>query len=535
MAERTLKPLNQILLEFEELRIRLEEAEQTLDAIRQGEVDALVVYGDKGEQVFTLKGAEQPYREFIEQIQEGAASLAADGLVLWANQRLAEMLDVPLGQIIGAPLRSRVADAATLDDLLEAARSGVSRGELLLLGQTGALPVLASVSALAEAGEAAFALTLTDLSVQKRHDQALAAERLTRAILEQATEAIVVCDAEGRVLRANSAAGRLGVLEEGAPLLNAMPLRFVAEGGFAAAFALAHSGATVRGLEASLETADGPRDLLVGVGALDVGEGGVVVTLTDITDRNAAFRFAQHMNETLERRVEERTEELLALNRELEGFCYSVSHDLRAPLRGMNSASQMIIQDYGDRIPDEAHGELKRITRNATRLAQLMDDLLAFSRLGRQEMRVQPIDLTVLGRSIAEDYANEGVAVQVDEGLVAEGDPSLLRLMLGNLIGNAVKFSRGRPDPMVVVGRGEEAGTFVVRDNGIGFKPEYAEKIFLPFERLHTEQEFPGTGIGLANVERIVRRHGGRVWAHGRPGAGADFYFRLPVSIPVKE
>jgi signal transduction histidine kinase len=261
----------------------------------------------------------------------------------------------------------------------------------------------------------------------------------------------------------------------------------------------------------------------------------VVVTLTDITERNAAYRLAQHLNETLERRVEERTEELLALNRELEGFCYSVSHDLRAPLRGMNSASQMILQDFGDQIPDEARGELKRITRNATRLAQLMDDLLAFSRLGRQEMRVQAVDLTVLARSIAEDHADEGVKVQVDEGLLTEGDPSLLRLMLGNLIGNAVKFSRGRPDATVVVASGEDVGTFVVRDNGIGFKPEYAEKIFLPFERLHTEREFPGTGIGLANVERIVRRHGGKVWAHGQPGAGAHFYFRLPASMLVLE
>jgi signal transduction histidine kinase len=374
-------------------------------------------------------------------------------------------------------------------------------------------------------------VTLTDISVHKRHDEALAAERLTRAILEQATEAIVVCDDYGRIIQANSAAMRLGVRNEEGASLSTLPMRFAGGEDFSAVLAISRAGATARGLEAALETPDGLRDVLVGVGPLGMSGGGVVVTLTDITERNEAFRFAQHMNETLERRVEERTEELLALNRELEGFCYSVSHDLRAPLRGMNSASQMLIEDYGDQIPALARGELLRIARNSTRLAQLMDDLLAFSRLGRKEMRVQDVDLTTLGLSIAEDHTDEGVEIRVEEGLRTAGDPSLLRLMVGNLIGNGVKFSQGRETPLVVFESTPDPETFVVRDNGIGFKPEYSEKIFLPFERLHTEQAYPGTGIGLANVERIVRRHGGRVWAEGELGVGARFYFRIPVSV----
>lgn len=529
--ERT-KSVNQILLEFEDLRIRLDEAEQTLNAIRQGEVDALVVYGEKGEQVFTLQGAEQPYREFVEQIQEGAASVAKDGLVLWANQRLADILGMPLRQLIGCPIVDifGAEHEAALEKIMAAAKSGVSRGELTLALPGGELPVLASMSALSESTEAAFALTLTDISVHKRHEQALAAERLTRAILEQATEAIVVCDDAGRIVQANTAAMRLGVDSSRHVRLDSLPIRFGSGEGFGAAFRIARAGGTARGLEATVETPDGFRDLLVGVGPLGVVGGGVVVSLTDITERNAAFRFAQHMNETLERRVEDRTEELTALNRELEGFCYSVSHDLRAPLRGMNSASQMLIADYGDQIPAAARGELDRIARNSTRLAHLMDDLLTFARLGRQKMKTQDVDLTEIARTVAEDHAHEGVEIQIEEGLRAVGDPMLLRLMVGNLIGNGVKFTRGRDEAVVAFERGDELDTFVVRDNGIGFKPEYAEKIFLPFERLHTEQEYPGTGIGLANVERIVRRHGGRVWAVGKEGQGAQFYFRIPVS-----
>jgi PAS domain S-box-containing protein len=529
VRETNVKAINQVLLEFEELRIRLEEAEQTLEAIRQGEVDALVIYGDRGEQVFTLKGAEQPYREFVEQMQEGAASLGVDGLILWANQRLADMLGAPLSQVIGSRLHEVIAPEhlEDLDRLLGEAKAGVSRGELRLLVGEGSLPVLASVSGGIEAGEAAYAMTLTDLSVHKRHDQVLASERLTRAVLEQATEAIVVCDSEGRVVRMNPAARRLGLEREGEDFSEALPLRFPSGEGFAAAMAVARAGATARGLEATLVTETGPRDLLVGVGPLDVPGGGVVVTLTDITDRNAAFRLARDLNETLERRVDERTEELVAVNRELEGFCYSVSHDLRAPLRGMNSASRILLQDHGDQISTEARWELERIARNATRLAHLMDDLLAFSRLGRQEMRFEPVDLSAISRAVAEEYANEGVAVRIADGMVTTGDPSLLRLMLDNLVGNAVKFTRGREGAEVVVEATNEADTFVVRDNGIGFRPEYAARIFLPFERLHTEKEYPGTGIGLANVERVVRRHGGRIWAEGTPGAGARFFFRM--------
>jgi PAS domain S-box-containing protein len=531
LPEGTSKSINQVLLEFEELRYRLEEAEQTLTAIREGEVDALVVYGERGEQVFSLRGADQPYREFVEQIQEGAASVTADGLVLWANQRLAEMLGIPLSQVIGSPVSEifGLEQANALSKLFERAEEGVSRTELTMAGSNGSIPVMASASRLSD-GEAAFAVTLTDISVHKRHDEALAAERLTRAILEQATEAIVVCDNGGRILQANSAAMRLGVRNDEVAALSALSMKFAGGEDFAAVLAIARAGATARGLEAILETPDGLKDILVGVGPLGLNGGGVVVTLTDITDRNEAFRFAQHMNETLERRVEERTEELLALNRELEGFCYSVSHDLRAPLRGMNSASQMLIEDYGQTIPEPAQFELHRIARNATRLAQLMDDLLAFSRLGRKEMRVQEVDLSAIGRSVAEDHVGEGVAIRVAEGLRTAGDPSLMRLMVGNLIGNGVKFSRGCEDAEVVFEATDMPDTFVVRDNGIGFKPVYAEKIFRPFERLHTEQEYPGTGIGLANVERIVRRHGGRVWAEGELGEGARFYFRIPVT-----
>jgi len=533
--------ITQVLLEFETLRQRLDEAEQTLEAIRQGEVDALVVYGDRGEQVFTLKGAEQPYRVFLEQMQEGAATLADDGSLLYANPRLAEMLQAPLTGVMGQPFEPYIAepDREMFADLLERARRGTSKAELTLQAGDVTLPVLVSITSLEEQ-EARFAITFTDLTEPKRNEKLLASERLAHSILENATEAIVVCDAEGRIVRANGAAQRLaGTIATLEPFYRALPVRL--SGSTVTAelprpLAAAFQGATVRGLSAELTAPDGRIvDLLIGAGPLAEGSGlvGCVITLTDITDRNAAFREVHELNETLEARVEDRTEQLVAANRELEGFTYSVSHDLRAPLRSMMSASMIMLEDYAPDLPEGAAKELTRMANAAKRMASLIDDLLRFSRLGRQEMTLQTVDLSDLAHSVILDLGTHlpttHIDFQVQPGLQAKGDPLLLRLVLDNLFGNAVKFSRENRSPVISFGmlEGETPTTFFVRDNGIGFDQRYVDKIFQPFERLHSDKEYAGTGIGLANVQRIVTRHGGRVWAEGRPREGATFFFTL--------
>jgi signal transduction histidine kinase len=228
----------------------------------------------------------------------------------------------------------------------------------------------------------------------------------------------------------------------------------------------------------------------------------------------------------LEQRVKERTEELEAANREMEGFTFSVSHDLRGPLRAIMSTSMILKEDFGGQLPDEAKDQLDRQARAAKKMGDLIDDLLKLSRIGRQEISRQPIDLAVLAEEALEDHKNN-VNCQIEPGLEVRADEKLMRLAIQNLLDNAIKFSKHDVKPSIVLGRVDES-TFFVRDNGIGFDMRYAEKLFLPFERLVLDSEYPGTGIGLANVRRIIERHGGKVWAEAEPGKGATFYFTLP-------
>lgn len=231
----------------------------------------------------------------------------------------------------------------------------------------------------------------------------------------------------------------------------------------------------------------------------------------------------------LERRVEERTAELKAAYEELEAFSYSVSHDLRAPLRGIEGFSQALREDYGHKLDAQARSYIDRVTAAASRMSELIDNLLKLSRYATAELHSAEVDLSrVAVEIVAELQASDPgrtVEVTVSEELSSRGDESLVRVVLENLLGNAWKFTRGRNPARVEVGRNGEA--FYVRDNGAGFDMEYAETIFAPFHRLHGQEKFEGTGIGLATVRRVINRHGGRIWAEGEPGRGATFYFTL--------
>lgn len=237
--------------------------------------------------------------------------------------------------------------------------------------------------------------------------------------------------------------------------------------------------------------------------------------------------------EDLERQVQERTADLQLAVERLQGFTYHVSHDLRAPLRSIASTSRIIQEDYGTRIPPEVNTLLDRQVEAARKLAQLVDDLLQLSRISHQEMVRQPVDMTALAREAAAEahssHLNSTARVEVTEGLHAEGDPRLLRLALLNLIENAIKYSPA--GGTVAVGQ-EGEHTFVVRDEGIGMESQYLHKIFEPFQRLHRDEEFGGTGIGLANVQQVIERHGGRVWVESQPGRGSTFYFTLCAEGP---
>ncbi len=235
------------------------------------------------------------------------------------------------------------------------------------------------------------------------------------------------------------------------------------------------------------------------------------------------------------REVAETRAELVAAlerkNKELEAFSYSVSHDLRAPLRAIDGFSQALIEDYPEKIDSAGQNYLKRIRVAAQRMGELIDDMLQLSQVSRAELRAQPVDLTALAREIATGLSAGGrkVEVRIEDGLTANADRRLMKIVMENLLGNAWKFTGKADHPAVEIGKtaSQEGQAFYVRDNGAGFDMALADKMFQPFRRLHSEAEFPGTGVGLATIQRVIDRHGGRVWAEGKVGAGATFFFTL--------
>lgn len=299
-------------------------------------------------------------------------------------------------------------------------------------------------------------------------------------------------------------------------------------------------GRPVRGVEIIIERPDGSRSLVLphpdpirdATGAVV----GAVNMLVDLSERKKAEEAVRRLNEELEARVRERTRQLEQANRELEAFSYSISHDLRAPVRAISGFSQIIEEDYAAQFHPEVARLFKIISSSALRMGELIDDLLAFSRLGAQEPQRAPVNMAMLVQSVIVELShhqiNGRVQISLGELPAVEGDESMLRQVLTNLLANALKFSREAAAPEVLIGARREPGrvVFFVRDNGVGFDIRYASKLFKVFQRLHKPEQFEGTGVGLAIVQRVVQRHGGDVWAESSPGAGATFYFSLPAA-----
>jgi PAS domain S-box-containing protein len=239
----------------------------------------------------------------------------------------------------------------------------------------------------------------------------------------------------------------------------------------------------------------------------------------------------------IERQLKSRSIELEAINQELEAFSYSVSHDLRAPLRAIDGFSHILLTDYADRLDDTGRDRLERVRRAAQHMGTLIDDLLKLSRVTRTELKHEQVDMSALAGEIAEELRKQApdrkVQFSIAPALMAQGDKGLLRIVLDNLMGNAWKFTSGLAEARIGFERAPAGGqTYVVSDNGVGFDMAYADKLFGVFQRLHDASEFPGTGIGLATVQRIIHKHGGRIWAESEVGKGTQFYFTLESEMP---
>ncbi len=293
-----------------------------------------------------------------------------------------------------------------------------------------------------------------------------------------------------------------------------------------------HSATRVSGIH---QSPDGTYWRVTGTPLFD-GQGkfcGVLDTALDITDLKRTEQELINLNQELDQRVKLRTAELEEINRELNAFTYSVSHDLRSPVRRINGFSRALFEEWGDQLDQKGLDYLSRVINSTNRLEDLIDDLLKLSRVGRQDIEIEPVELSVLVsvylKVLQEKEPSRQVEAIVEPAVVVKGDTALLRIALENLLDNAWKFTVHQPKAVIEFGCRQEAGqaVFFIRDNGVGFDMKYSRKLFNAFQRLHSEKDFPGTGIGLSIVARIVRRHGGDIRAEASTGKGATFYFTL--------
>lgn len=401
-------------------------------------------------------------------------------------------------------------------------------------------------------GRAAVLVVVHDITERKRAEAALRrSDARHRAILEAALDCIVTMDGDGRVIEFNPAAERtFGYRKRdvfGRPLADLIippGLRQAHRDGLARHRATGEHKVLGHRIEMRAVRSDGS-EFPVEVAITKIpGDTEELYTgyLRDITDRKRSEDASRALNADLEQRVSQRTAELQAAIDELEAFSYSVSHDLRTPLRTIDGFSQALVEDAGPVLNDATRTHLERIRKATQRMGQLIDDLLQLSKVSRGEMTRETVDLGELAGRIANELnkraGGHAPAITVAQSLVAMGDPRLLRIVLENLLDNAWKFTSRQTDARVEVGSvGAPDGStiYFVRDNGVGFDPAYAGKLFAPFQRLHAMADFQGTGIGLATVRRIVHRHGGVVWAEGAPGGGACVSFTLEPPRRVHE
>jgi len=489
------------------------------------------------EEALRSRGAR--FRSLIENSADGITVLNAEGKIVYASPPAEQMLGYRLGEMVGHSALDLVHPdeqeryQAVRQTPLKGSRPAAPR--FRMRHKNGAWRIVESIRSnqLDDPDVRGVVLNSRDVTELAQAEDTL---RRQAALFDQTYDAVLVWEWNGPITFWNRAAERLyGYSRAQAVGRIAHELLHTITLGSAAPFlsSLEHNGNWEGELEHT--TREGVRMTVDSRMALvRDGEHAYVLEITrDVTQRKRAEEEIQLLNEDLERRVTQRTAELEAAVKELESFSYSVAHDLRAPLRTLDGFSGAVLEDYGPQLPEQGREYLQTIRRGAQRMGALIDDLLGFSRLSRQSLTKQSVNMEALVRAALEELGPEsnGKRIQFVNGDLppAQGDPSLLKQVWMNLLSNAIKYSRHAEQARIEIGSLAEPGAkvYFVRDNGAGFDMKYAGKLFGVFQRLHRADEFEGTGIGLAIVQRVVHRHGGRVWAEAQPDEGATFYFTV--------
>jgi PAS domain S-box-containing protein len=491
--------------------------------------------------------SEARYRAVTETASDAIISADRHGIIRYFNPGAERTFGHEEQDIIGQPLttlmpdRFRQAHTAGMQRYLDTREARVVGRTVDLVGLSKdgrEFPVELSLASSDVDGDLFFTAIVRDITVRSEADRKLrASEARFRDLLESAPDAVLITDAQGRIQLANAEAERLfgyrreELIGHGIEMLIPQRYRGAHVGhreGYVRAARTRPMGA---GLELYGRRKDGSEfPVAISLSPTGTGDGkAVFCSVRDITEQRAANSKIQDLN----RRLQLDNAELAAVNKELEAFSYSVSHDLRAPLRAIDGFSQALVEDAGPLLKSEHHSHLNRVRQAAQRMGLLIDDLIKLARVTRTDVKIDDVDLGEIAQTLASNLKDSTPERQAEfviaPGLQTKGDPRLMQVALDNLLSNSWKFTAPRNPARIEFGKTDANGkpVFFVRDNGVGFDMNYAGKMFGAFQRFHDAREFAGTGIGLATVQRIIHKHGGRIWAESQPGEGATFYFTL--------
>ncbi|MGE3465533.1 MAG: PAS domain S-box protein [Pyrinomonadaceae bacterium] len=490
-----------------------------------------------------LQSSEIRYRRLFEASQDGILILNAITLeIIDVNPFMLELLGYSRDEFLGKELWEigLFGDKGASQTAFKALQdSGYLRYEDLPLetrnGEKREVEFISSVYD--EDGQQVIQCNIRDITARRREE--VLRERLA-AIVKSSDDAIISTELGGVVTTWNSAAEKMfGYSAQdilGKPLSLLIPkdrgdeerkiLDLILRGETLSHFETVRIGKNRKLIDVSVTISPIKNDDGKIIGASKIAR--------NISELKRAVKEIRKLNTQLEQRVSDRTAQLQAVNDELESFSYSVSHDLRAPLRHINGFSGALLEDYADKLDDVGKDYLKQVREASQEMAQLIDDVLQLARVTRTEIVSETVDLSEIANAIVEDLRlakpKRRVTVDIKAGLKTRGDKRLLQILLTNVIGNAWKFTSKTQDARITFGEEQDDGktVYFVCDNGVGFDMQFSDKLFGAFQRLHGADEFEGTGIGLATVQRIINRHGGRVWAEGAVDVGATFYFTMP-------